>query len=370
MDIRTMTSFNYPFSESFVSSVHVEPARLSIIVPVFNEADVLPTFHKRLQTVLRGLSLICEVIYINDGSSDDSANILRQLTTVYSNITVIEFSRNFGKEQAMSAGLAYCSGDAAVILDADLQDPPELIPMMVNTWQAGAEVVNMQRQSRAGETWLKKITSRLFYRIMNGLSDVYLPPDVGDFRLLGRASIDAINSLPEKSRYMKGIFAWVGFSPVTLMYERDARAAGVSKWNYWKLWNFAIEAITGFSTIPLKVASYIGLLSAVAALFYAIFFVFKTLFIGESVAGFPTLIVTISFLGGLQLMAIGILGEYMSRLFIESKKRPLYIVKNIVKSKVKPMFDDYRKPDKKNPTQGNHANDTFHASQSHSFDHS
>jgi glycosyltransferase involved in cell wall biosynthesis len=238
-------------------------------------------------------------------------------------------SRNFGKEQAMSAGLRQARGEATVVIDADLQDPPELIPAMLGEWSRGADVVSMRRRHRAGESWLKRATAYAFYRVMNRLSDVPIPVDTGDFRLLSRRALDALNSLPERNRVMKGLFAWIGFRQRTIDYDRDPRAAGASKWRYWKLWNLALEGITGFSVGPLKVATYVGLLTALSAFMYAAFVFVKTLALGDPVRGFPTLIVVISFLGGLQLMAIGVLGEYVGRLFVEAKNRPLYLVEEL-----------------------------------------
>jgi glycosyltransferase involved in cell wall biosynthesis len=213
-----------------------------------------------------------------------------------------------------------------VLIDADLQDPPELIPQMLQAWRDGADVVNMRRRTREGETWLKRATAHAFYRVINRMSDVPIPQDVGDFRLLSRRAVQALNLLPEHNRFMKGLFAWVGFRQATIEYDRQPRAAGYTKWHYRKLWNFALEGITGFSVVPLKLATWAGLLSALAAFGYALVFVFKTLVFGEPVAGFPTLIVTILLLGGLQLMSIGILGEYLGRLFIETKQRPLFLL--------------------------------------------
>jgi glycosyltransferase involved in cell wall biosynthesis len=226
----------------------------------------------------------------------------------------------------MSAGLRLARGEAVVLIDADLQDPPELIPQMLQAWRDGADVVNMRRRTREGETWLKRTTAHAFYRVINRMSDVPIPQDVGDFRLLSRRAVQALNLLPEHNRFMKGLFAWVGFRQATIEYDRQPRSAGYTKWHYRKLWNFALEGITGFSVVPLKLATWAGLLSALAAFGYALVFVFKTLVFGEPVAGFPTLIVTILLLGGLQLMSIGILGEYLGRLFIETKQRPLFLL--------------------------------------------
>jgi glycosyltransferase involved in cell wall biosynthesis len=243
-------------------------------------------------------------------------------------VAVARLSRNFGKEAAMSAGLRLALGQAVVLIDADLQDPPELIPEMVQAWREGADLVQMRRRTRSGETWLKRATAHAFYRVMNRLSQVPIPPDVGDFRLLSRRAVQALNRLPEHNRFMKGLFAWVGFRQVTIDYDRQPRAAGTTKWRYRKLWHFALEGITGFSVAPLKLATWAGLLSALVAFIYALVFVFKTLVFGERVAGFPTLIVTILLLGGFQLLSIGILGEYLGRLFIETKRRPLFLLED------------------------------------------
>lgn len=299
---------------------------LSVIVPVFNEEQVLPALHRRMVTALFALQETWELIFIDDGSGDSTADILKGLQVFTPQIGVVRLSRNFGKEAAMSAGLRFARGKAVVIIDADLQDPPELIGEMVAAWCRGADVVNMRRRHRAGETWLKRATAHVFYRVINQLSEVAIPSDVGDFRLLSRRAVDALNQLPEHNRFMKGLFAWVGYRQITLDYDRHPRAAGHTKWHYWKLWNFALEGITSFSTVPLKLAAYAGLSSATAAFCYALYVLLKTLLIGEAVTGFPTLIVTILLLGGLQLMATGILGEYLGRLFVESKHRPLYLL--------------------------------------------
>lgn len=306
------------------SGTHVP--RVSVVIPLFNEEAVLPTLHRRLVAALAALELDWEVLYVDDGSSDGSARLLKHLHVVEPAMAFVRLSRNFGKEAAMSAGLRAATGDAVVVLDADLQDPPELIGAMVKAWQEGADVVNMRRRSRQGETWFKRLTAHLFYRVINRLSDVAIPEDVGDFRLLSRRAVDAINQLPERNRFMKGLFAWVVYAQVTLDYDRQPRAAGLTKWRYRKLWNFALEGITGFSVAPLKLATYAGFLLAGTAFVFALRFLVKTLLFGDSVPGFPTLIVTVLLLGGLQLMAIGILGEYLGRLFMESKQRPLYLV--------------------------------------------
>ncbi len=301
---------------------------LSVVVPVCNEEEVLPLFHRRLVTALSLIEGSWELIYVDDGSADATPRLLKELQVVEPAVGVVRLSRNFGKEAAMTAGLRLARGSAVLVIDADLQDPPELIPSMVDAWRQGADVVNMRRRSRKGETWLKKATAHGFYRVINRLSEVPIPQDVGDFRLISRRAVEALNQLPERSRFMKGLFAWVGYAQVTLVYDRQPRAAGNTKWHYWKLWNFALEGITGFSVAPLKLATYAGFLCAAGAMLYALSFLIKTLTVGEPVRGFPTLIVTILLLGGLQLMATGILGEYLGRLFTESKRRPLYLIDN------------------------------------------
>lgn len=299
---------------------------VSVVVPVFNEEAVLPAFHRRLAAALAALGDTWEIVYVDDGSSDATPRLLKELHAAEPRAGVARLSRNFGKEAAMSAGLKLARGRAVVVIDADLQDPPELIGPMLSAWRGGADVVNMRRRTRAGEGWLKLATAHAFYRAINRLSETPIPDNVGDFRLLSRRAVDALNGLPERNRFMKGLFAWIGYAQATLDYDRQPRAAGRTKWRYWKLWNFALEGITGFSTAPLKLATYAGLASAAGAFFYAAYFVVKTLAVGESVRGFPTLIVVVLLLGGLQLMATGIVGEYLARLFIESKGRPLYLI--------------------------------------------
>lgn len=300
--------------------------KVSVVVPLFNEEDVLDEFNRRLVAALAALPFDSEIVYVDDGSTDATPQLLAGLQDEQPAVSVARLSRNFGKEAAMSAGLKLAQGNAVIVIDADLQDPPELIGPMVEAWQRGADVVNMRRTSRAGETWLKKATSSGFYSLFNQLSDVPIPDQVGDFRLFSRRAVDALNQLPERNRFMKGLFAWIGFTQVALDYARQPRAAGYTKWRYRKLWGFALQGITSFSIVPLKLATYAGLLSALGAFVYAAHFLIQTLTAGESVRGFPTLIVTILLLGGLQLMATGLLGEYLGRMFVESKRRPLYLI--------------------------------------------
>lgn len=302
---------------------------LSVVIPVYNEEEGLSALHQRLSTVLDGLGCTAEVVYIDDGSRDRSAAMLRELAASDPRVLVLGLSRNFGKEIAVSAGIDYAHGDAVVVLDADLQDPPELIGKMLEQWRAGADCVLMKRASREGETWLKKTTSSWFYRLLRKIGDVEIPRDVGDFRLMSRRAVDALRRCQERTRYMKGLFAWIGFPTVTLTYERDARHAGTSKWNYWRLWNLALEGITSFSTAPLKIASYVGLFVALGAFGYSASVFIKALLWGDPVPGYPSLMMVVLFLGGTQLLALGIIGEYLARIFVEVKQRPLYLVADV-----------------------------------------
>ncbi len=310
----------------YLQSRKTPACSLSVVVPIYNEEAVLPQFHRRLAAAIARIPGGCEVIYVDDGSCDRTSQLLRELHQIDPAVGVARFTRNFGKEQAMSAGLRLARGTAIVLIDADLQDPPELIPTIYRAWREGAEVVNMRRRNRKGETLLKRASARAFYWIINKLSEVPIPENVGDFRLLGRRAVDALNQLPERDRYMKGLFAWIGFRQVTLEYDRDARAAGKSKWRYWRLWNFALDGITSFSTVPLKVATYVGLASAFGAFAYGFYFFLKTVIAGDPARGFPTLMVTVLLIGGLQLMATGVLGEYLGRIYNETKRRPLYLL--------------------------------------------
>ncbi len=313
---------------------------LSVVVPVYNEEAVLPEFHRRLTAVLDVLAFRfdTEIVYVNDGSSDASMHLLAELHSRGPRVGIVDLSRNFGKEVAMSAGLDHARGDAVVVIDADLQDPPELIPDMLRAWQAGNDVVIMRRPVRANETWLKKTTAHAFYRAMGRIGVIDIPADVGDFRLLSRRAVSALQRFPERSRYMKGLFSWIGFPTAEIVYDRDGRFAGKSKWNYWRLWNFALEGITSFSVAPLKVASYVGFVTALAAFIYGAYVIVKTMTYGDPVPGYPTLVVLVLFLGGLQLMALGVIGEYLARMFVEVKGRPLYLVqRNLQPARLLPL---------------------------------
>lgn len=307
---------------------------LSVVVPVFNEEAVIDEFNRRMLDALRGLPFSTELIYVNDGSRDRTLEIIRGYLRAFDNVALIDLSRNFGKEAAMTAGLDHADGDAVAMIDADLQDPPELIPELLRVLQSGDyDVVYAQRASRSGETFAKKASAHLFYRVIGKLTGIDIPHDTGDFRLMNRRAVEALRRLREHHRFMKGLFAWIGFRQVALRYDRDARFAGESKFNYWRLWNFSLEGITSFTTTPLKVASYVGLVTSVGAALYGIAIILGTLILGNPVPGYPSLLVAVLFLGGLQLLTLGIMGEYLGRVFNESKRRPLYFVREHLRSR-------------------------------------
>ena len=301
---------------------------LTVVVAAYNEEAALPLLHPRIVAALEALELDARFLYVDDGSRDRTWEVMCGLAAQDPRVGLLRLSRNFGKELALTAGLDQVDADAAVVLDADGQDPPELLPAFVAHWRAGADVVYGRRSSRRNDSWLKRTTARAFYRVLNQLSDTDIPADAGDFRLVSRRVLEALRSLRERQRFMKGLFAWVGYPQVAVDYEREARVAGSTKFNYWRLWNFALEGITGFSTAPLRVGTYVGLASALLAFGYGVWIVFRTLAWGDPVAGWPTMMAVVLFLGGVQLMALGVIGEYLGRLFIESKQRPLYLVRD------------------------------------------
>ncbi len=309
---------------------------ISVVTPAFNEEEVIELFYARMCQIFDQLNNYrCEIIFINDGSVDRTQQIIDRLATEDDRVCAISLSRNFGKEAAMTAGIDMAKGDAVVIFDVDLQDPPELIFKFVEKWELGYDVVYAKRTHRDGETWLKKVTASAFYRLMTEVARIELPPDTGDCRLMSRRVVDSVRQLREHNRFMKGLFAWVGYPSIAVEYRRDARAAGKTKFNYWRLWNFAIEGITSFSTAPLKLATYIGMTIATSAFAFGLWIIVKTLLWGDVVQGYPTLIVTMLFMGGVQLMFIGVLGEYLGRVFEESKNRPLYLISSHKPSRVK-----------------------------------
>ncbi len=303
---------------------------LSLLVPMYNETEVIPSFFERMQTVLADVTLDWEIVCVNDGSSDETEALIEQYALREPRIKLVSFSRNFGKEAAMTAALDYAVGDAVIPIDADLQDPPEVINDMLAKWEEGYDVVFARRASRETDTLIKRNTAHWFYRLFNRLSDIPIPENVGDFRLMDRRVVDVIKTLPEKDRFMKGLFSWPGFKTATIEFERQHRESGESKFNYWKLWNFALSGITSFSTAPIRFGTYLGLVIAALSFLYGIYIITKTLFWGTDTPGYASIVVIVLFLGGIQLVCIGLLGEYIGRIYKEVKNRPLYVVDRTV----------------------------------------
>ena len=300
---------------------------LTVVVAAYNEAEALPQLHPRILAVLDGMADVDgRVLYIDDGSSDATWRTLQSFAAQDARVALLRLSRNFGKEAALTAGLDHVDEGAALILDADGQDPPELIPQFVAKWREGFDDVHGTRVEREGEGWLKIATAHGFYRLIGRLSNTPIPRDTGDFRLLSPRSLAALRQLRERQRFMKGLFGWVGFNQAAIEYQRDARVAGRSKFDFWRLWNFALEGITSFSTAPLRIATYLGVATALIAFVYALWIVVKAMLWGDPVAGWPTMMAVILLLGGVQLIALGLIGEYLGRLYAESKQRPLYLV--------------------------------------------
>lgn len=302
------------------------PARLSVVCPAFNEGEGLVAFHRAVRRALRDLDQPFEIVFVNDGSRDDTLRVMRELRARHANTTIVDLSRNFGKEIAITAGLDHATGDAVVIMDTDLQHPPEVIGKLIDGWREGYDMVYTRRRAREDETWLKKAAARVFYKLMARLGPTPLPEDAGDFRLMSRKAVDAVASFREHHRFMKGVFAWVGFPSKEVLYDPQPRASGESKWSYWRLWNLSIEGVTSWTLAPLKLSSYFGFLVAGAAFLMGFVHLAKAIALGDPVAGFPTLIVVMLFLGGVQLMVLGVIGEYLGRIFNETKNRPLYFV--------------------------------------------
>lgn len=309
--------------------MHQNPV-VSLVIPLRNEGPTVDLLFPALDPVLTSITQVTfEIICIDDGSTDDTLRRLLTAAEVDNRIQVIELSRHFGKEAALTAGLDAARGDAVIPMDADLQDPPQLIPAMIEKWQQGADVVLARRAKRIEDSSFKRHSANWFYRIHNRVSNVEIPSNVGDFRLMNRASVDALKRLPESQRFMKGIFAWVGFHTQTIDYERPARAAGKTKFNGWKLWNFALEGITSFSSAPLRVWTYVGMTGALCTLLYLAFIVVRTVIFGIDIPGYASLLVSILFFGSLQLISVGVLGEYIGRIYMESKQRPIYLVRKV-----------------------------------------
>ena len=301
---------------------------ISLLIPVYNEELSIPLLYKELLKVIRIENTYnWEILFINDGSQDNTINIIKQLRIQDKRVCYIDLSRNFGKESAMLAGFDNVKGDAVIILDADLQDPPSLIPEMIKYWKEGYQDVYAKRKSRGKESWIRRNLSLSFYNILQKYSKVEVLKNVGDFRLLDRKCIDALKSLRESERYTKGLFCWIGFKKKEILFDRGNRIMGKSSWSPIKLFDLAIEGITSYTIAPLRISTYVGLLSSFAAFIYMMYFLIKTLIFGDVVQGFPTLIIIILFLGGIQLLSLGIIGEYLGRIFNESKHRPTYLIK-------------------------------------------
>ena len=300
---------------------------LSIVVPLYNEEKNLDTLYSRLLKVLDQIGMTYEIVCINDGSRDHTLEGAISYSQKNPDIKVINLSRNFGKEIALTAGIDYSSGQAVIPIDADLQDPPELIAQLVEKWKEGFDVVYATRQSRQGETWLKRFTADAFYRVIGKMSKVAIPRNTGDFRLLDRQVVEALKRFPERNRFMKGLFSWVGFRQTSVLFDRQPRHEGLTSFSFWKLWNFALDGITSFSLVPLKLWTYLGLSFASMAFVYASFLVIRTFFQGIDVPGYASLMVVVLFLGGINLIGLGVVGEYLGRVYEEVKERPLYLVR-------------------------------------------
>ena len=301
--------------------------KISILIPAYNEEAVLDPLLARLANLAdKQKKYNFEFLFVNDGSKDATLELLKKYADKDERISYVSFSRNFGKEIAMIAGLDHVTGDATVIIDADLQDPPELIPNMIDLWEEGYDDVYAKRKDRKGESWLKKFTSKMYYRTLQKVTHVPIQEDTGDFRLLDRRVVDALIEFRESERNTKAMFSWVGFNKKEILYSRDERAAGETKWNYFKLVNLAVDGITSFTTAPLRISTVLGAIVSVAAFIYLLFVVIKTILFGTDSTGYPSMMAVILFLGGVQLLSLGIIGEYVGRIFNETKRRPLYIV--------------------------------------------
>lgn len=307
---------------------------LSLVAPVFNEEEVVSGFLAKVNHVFeKHSSIALELIFVNDGSQDATLERLLEHQRLDHRIKIIDLSRNFGKEAALTAGLEAATGQVIVPIDVDLQDPPELILEMIEKWQQGYEVVLARRVNRDSDTWAKRSSAKWFYSLHNKMSDIHLPENVGDFRLMDQRVVEAIKELPESKRFMKGLFAWVGFRTTYVDYVRQGRLAGSSKFNGWNLWNFALEGITSFSTDPLRIWTYLGLGVSLISFLFGIFIAIRVYWHGVDVPGYASLMVAITFLGGLQLVGIGVIGEYLGRTYVESKRRPIYLVRRIYQHK-------------------------------------
>lgn len=300
---------------------------ISILIPAYNEEAVLDKLFVRLSNLANQVkNYQFEFLFVNDGSKDKTLDIIKDYAEKDPRVSYINFSRNFGKEIGMIAGFDYVKGDATVVIDADLQDPPELIPEMIKLWEEGYDDVYAKRRSREGETWFKKFTSKMYYRTLQSVTRIPIQEDTGDFRLLDRRVVEALKQFRESQRNTKAMFSWVGFHKKEILYDRDPRAAGETKWNYKKLVDLAIDGITSFTTAPLRISTYVGILVSIFAFIYLLYLVVRTIFFGSDLAGYPSMMAVILFLGGVQLVSLGIIGEYIGRIFNETKQRPLYLI--------------------------------------------
>lgn len=304
-----------------------EKKLITILVPAYNEEDVLNMLYERLSKIMNSTTNYdFEILFINDGSKDNTLNIMKELRNKDNRICYLNLSRNYGKEIAMIAGLDYSKGDAVIIIDADLQDPPELIPEMIKYWEQGYDDVYAKRKSRKGESWLKKFTSKTYYKTLQSVTRIEIQKDTGDFRLLDRRCVEALKQLRESQRYTKGLFSWIGYNKKEILYDRDPRAAGKTKWNYKKLIDLSIDGLTSFTTAPLRWSAILGILISIAGFIYMLVIILKTLIYGVDVPGYASTMVVMLFLGGIQLIFLGVIGEYLGRAFYETKNRPIYFV--------------------------------------------
>lgn len=301
--------------------------KITILVPAYNEEESLPLLYERVSKIMNDMKdYEFELLFVNDGSKDNTLNEIKKLREQDKRISYVDFSRNFGKEIGMIAGLDYATGDCVIIMDADLQDPPELIPQMVELWEQGYDDVYAQRKSRKGETWLKKFTSKMYYKVLQSLTRVPIQKDTGDFRLLDRRCVNALKKMRETSRCSKSMFSWIGYNKKAILYDRDPRVAGKTKWNYMKLIDLAIDGITAFTTSPLRISTFLSIPTFLALLIYFIYVIVKCCRLHIAIQAFQATILLILFFAGVQIILIGIMGEYLGRIFNESKQRPLYLV--------------------------------------------
>jgi glycosyltransferase involved in cell wall biosynthesis len=307
----------------------LRPPTLSVVIPLCNEGAGVDALFVRLLPILESAADEFEIVCVNDGSSDDTLDRLLDWQRRVPELYVLDLSRNFGKEAALTAGLDHARGRAVVPLDADLQDPPELIPQLLAKWREGFEMVLCRRTDRSRDGFVKRVTARLFYRLHNVISPVPIPENVGDFRLMDRAVVEAVKRLPERQRFMKGLFAWAGFRQTEIGYAREARRQGASKWAWWRLWNLGIDGLTSFSTAPLRLWSYLGVVVSASAFLYGLYILVRRLLLGADVPGYASLMTALLFFAGLQLVSLGIIGEYIGRIFVEAKQRPPYVLRRV-----------------------------------------